>query len=180
MPKNDRPVSRSQLKREAAERTVLAERLVKMPEGELVNLSLDDDVTEAVGMARSMGSKSSAYRRQLRFVGKLLEGEDLDSLRDRFAGKDTQRRFAAEFFQRLEAWRDGLVAGDTASLEAVMEALPDVDRDGVVELANQARAETEAGKPPKSSRRLFRYLRRMAEAKQDAQYAARYDDDVGF
>jgi ribosome-associated protein len=80
--------------------------------------------------------------------------EALDTLRNK------QNR-ATALLHRLEKWRDELIAGDNETLEEVVAAFPAADRQQLRQLIRNAQKEEEAGKPPKSSRELFRYLREL-------------------
>ena len=70
---------------------------------------------------------------------------------------------ATALLHRLEKWRNELIAGDNEALEEVFAAFPNADRQHLRQLVRNAQKEEEAGKPPKSSRELFRYLRGLQE-----------------
>lgn len=162
--------SRSQKKREMNALQDLGGRLVDLPQNELEALGLPDELVKAAVMARKLKSaKNDSYRRQVQYIGRLMREIDPEPLLAHFATGDAKHQEDTQAFQRLERWRDALLDGDDSALEEIRQAHPEADISGLRETANKARAERELGRPPKSARQLFRYLRSLEYADEDEQ-----------
>ncbi len=162
--------SRSQKKREMNALQDLGERLVDLPPAVLESLGLDSEIVQAAIMARKLrDAKNDSYRRQLQFIGRLMRDIDPAPLLAHFAATDTGHQEEVQSFQRLERWRDALLEGDESVLDEIRQAFPQADIPGIRETANKAISEKEMGRPPKSSRLLFRYLRSLEIESMDEQ-----------
>lgn len=162
--------SRSQKKREMNALQDLGARLVDLPRNELDALGLPDELVKAVLMARKLrDAKNDSYRRQLQYVGRLMREIDAGPVIAHFAGADAEHQEDVQVFRRLERWRDALLAGDESALAEIGQAYPGADLSGIRETANKARAEKELGRPPRSARQLFRYLRSLERAEEGEQ-----------
>ena len=157
--------SKSQRKREMIALQELGEELVRLKAEQLAKLPLTDELREAIFAAQRMHARGARYR-QMQYIGRLMREvepapvqEALDTLRNK------QNR-ATALLHRLEKWRDELIAGDNETLEEVVAAFPAADRQQLRQLIRNAQKEEEAGKPPKSSRELFRYLRELQGGRQ--------------
>ena len=69
---DDQFVSKTQLKQESAERQKLGEKIVLLSPAHLALFTLDEELEEAIMIARRINRKKDGYRRQLQFIGKLL------------------------------------------------------------------------------------------------------------
>jgi len=152
--------SKSQLKREHHGIKDLGEELLGLSNRMLKQLELSEAALDGIATARRL--KHGALQRQLRHLANILESED-DPVRiraelDRMQ-KPTQDDIRA--LHQLERWRDALIAGEESCLAEIAARAPGFDRGFVLQLAAAARHEREAGKPPKSARRLYAYLREL-------------------
>ena len=159
MTDDEAPESKSQRKRDALALQALADELVRLPASQLDALPLDDALREGVLEARTLAR--GAYRRQLRFIGRLLREGDADPVRSALAALkragDTDRARLA----RLERWRERLMEEGDAAVTELLDAFPGADAQQLRRLVRNARREREAGQPPHSYRRLFRLLREL-------------------
>ena len=65
----------------------------------------------------------------------------------------------SEDFKKIEAWRDGLIAGNDQLVEEIVQQLHGIDQQHLIGLMKQAREELARKNPsPKAARALFRYL----------------------
>lgn len=158
---NDLPeISKSQLKREAKELLDLAKLLISMPETRLAKLPLDQDLRTEVGFARSI-TAHGARKRQLMTVGKMLRKRDNEELLDAVNNADQKTRQENARFHKVEAWRDRLIEGTDKELSGLLEQTPAANAQMLRQLIRNAKKETRLGKPPTSSRKLFKILREM-------------------
>lgn len=159
--------SKSQLKREAHELQQLGEQLTKLSADRLQRIRMPEELREAVLFAKSIKSRG-ALRRQIQTIGSLMRDIDAEPIRNALEDIAGGSKRQAIHFQKLERWRDALInEGELPldeSIEAIVEELPQADRQQLRRLALNARKERETSKPPKSSRALFRYLRELSEA----------------
>ncbi|HMM77623.1 MAG TPA: ribosome biogenesis factor YjgA [Gammaproteobacteria bacterium] len=159
----DEAKSKSQRKREHHEVKALGERLLGLAPRLLAELRLDEAVYEAIASARKL--QHGALQRQLRHLANLLvEVEDAARIRAELDRLEQPSQAEIRRLHQLERWRDALLAGDAAAVDEIAAALPACDRGLVRQLAQAARQEREAGRPPRAARRLYAYLRDASTA----------------
>lgn len=152
------PPSKSQRKRDAHALQQLGAALLELSDQQWAGLALPDDLVAALGDARHITSHG-ARKRQLKFIGKLMRDIDPQPIQDYFEQLRLQARRQAQRQHELEDWRDRMIADGDSAVDAYVADHPDADRQHLRQLLRQARKEQSAGKPPKSSRALFRYIR---------------------
>jgi ribosome-associated protein len=145
----------------------LGETLVGLSDGELAKIPIDDTrLLEVIEQARNIRSHS-AKRRHLQYLGKLMRAVDPQPIEAALASLHQSRRAEADAFKALEGWRDRLLQeGDTA-VEALMAHFPHADRQQLRQLLRQHQREQARAQAPAAARKLFRYLRELAEAAED-------------
>jgi ribosome-associated protein len=158
--------SRSQEKREALEITALGHKLTELSDRELSVLGLDGEVLAAVVECRRLSK--NARSRQLKLIGKLMRGRELDKLREGLGLVQGKRSAERAREQGLEARRRALVEGGDAALEDVLRAHPNADRQKLRQLVRDARRTPASPPQVKAFRQLLRELRLLAEADADA------------
>lgn len=159
----DLPPSKSELKRQMLALQELGKKLLDLTATQLKTLSLDEELLDALAEHKRIKSHE-ARRRQLQRIGKLMRSRDSESIQAAMDIYDSSSSAHAQHFQNLEYWRDKLIAEDTALAEFV-ELWPDCEVQLLRQLIRNTRKEAEADKPPASSRKLFRYLRQLADPK---------------
>lgn len=152
--------SKSQLKREALALQALGERLLGLPESRLQRMNLSERLRSALEESRRVKGHS-ARRRQIRWLGKILAGEDSAQLEALLAQSDAKQQADNQRFHALERWRDRLVEEGDAALPDLLERYPAADRQRLRALIRSAAKEQVAGKPPAAARKLFKYLRQL-------------------
>ena len=163
IPENDTlEISKSQRKREAHELLELAKTLMSIPESRLKRLPLDDDLRDEVNFARNIRA-FGARKRQMMTVGKMLRKRDNEELLDAVYNFDQKNRQQNVRFHQIEAWRDRLVEGNDQDLSGLLEQCPATNAQTLRQLIRNAKKEATLGKPPTSSRKLFKLLRETDE-----------------
>ncbi|WP_448505562.1 ribosome biogenesis factor YjgA [Immundisolibacter sp.] len=155
----DEEISRSQRKREVEALQEIGERLVTLNASRLGQLDIPDKLREAVREAKRL-TANGAIRRQKQYIGKLMRNVDPAPILAKFSEWDGKSREQAAKFHELERWRDRLLADDKAISELVL-AHPRADVQRLRTLIRNAHKEQAAGRPPKSSRELFKELRQL-------------------
>lgn len=153
--------SKSQRKRDSAALQDLGEELVNMPKSKLAALPLDEDLREAIALAQSIKAHGGR-KRQILYIGKMLRGIDPAPIKEAVAKLDQTDAASVAHLHRLERWRERLLTEGDEALTQLMAEYPDADSQRLRQLIRSAQQEHAAGKPPKSSRELFKYLRSLA------------------
>ena len=153
----ERP-SKSQLKREMHALQALGETLIAMKPAERARFPLSDDMLRAIEETSRIRSHEGR-RRHMQYVGKLIRKEDLTAIQGVFDAIEQEKEQRDHAFHRLEKWRDRLVDEGDDAVDLFMADYPNADRQALRQLVRNARKEREQGKPPTSSRRLFKHLR---------------------
>lgn len=152
----ERP-NKSRIKREIQALHGLASKLVAMDDAALNAMELSGELRQAVIAARGM--KHGALKRQLKFITRLLRDHSGESLLEAVAGMEQRKQQLDADFHRIERWRDRLLHEGSEALTELMQAYPRADAGQIRQLLRNAAKEARTGKPPKSSRALFRLLR---------------------
>ena len=155
-------ISKSQRKREAQEMLKLARELTLMPESRLKRLPLEAELLSEIEFARSIKAHG-ARKRQLMTVGKILRQRDNEELLDAVYNFERKDRQANARFHHIEAWRERLLEGSDQVLSALLEQVPTANAQTLRQLVRNAGKEARLGKPPASSRKLFKLLRELDE-----------------
>src|SRR6185436_7545732 len=153
----DEIVSKTKRKREMHDLQALGVALVALPESQLDDLSLDDNLRKAVLEAKRI-SAHEGRRRQMQYIGRLMRDVDPAPIRaklDAITGGSAQ---ANARHKRLEALRERLLADENALTEFAATR-PSADLQALRTLIRNTRKEQKEGKPPRAYRELFRLLK---------------------
>jgi len=153
-------ISKSQKKREAESLQELGERLVKLPAERIEEIGLPEDIYKAVMFAKTVRGRGG-LRRQMQYIGTLMRRIDPAPVQDALHNMDTGDYQKTLEFKEMERWRDDLIAGNEKLVEEILGKFPAADRQKLTHLARNATKEKESSKPPKASRALFRYLKKI-------------------
>lgn len=140
----------------------LGEALVALSKEQLAQLTLPENLFEAVREAQRIKSHEGR-RRQMQYLGKLMRGVDPEPIQqalDAWAGRSAA---ANAHFHALERWRERLLAEDDA-LTGFLAQYPQADAQQLRALIRNARKEQAEQRPPKSFRELFQVLKGLIEA----------------
>ncbi|TKI06887.1 ribosome biogenesis factor YjgA [Martelella alba] len=154
-------VSKSEIKRDAEALKKLGVELVELGKSSLERIPLDDDLREAVALAQRI--KMEGRRRQIQLIGKMLRARDVEPIRQALDKLKNRHNQQVTLLHKLETLRDRLIERGDEALEEVMALYPAADRQQLRTLVRNAQKERTAGKPPKSARQIFQYLRDQAE-----------------
>jgi len=154
--------SRSQIKRDIRALKELGIRLAGLSKGQLSAIPMSEKTRAAVLAAQGMAR--NALSRHYRYLSSLLREEDVAAIRTALTGELQPHVKEVAEQHETERLRDELLSGDERPLAAFVARYPKCDRAHVRLLARNARKELQLGKPPRSARLLFRYLRRLSLA----------------
>lgn len=153
------PPSKSQRKRESHSLQDLGKQLADLPPAKLKLLNLPEELYTAL-IDYKRFNKWEALRRQMQYIGRLMRDIDPAPIAAQIDSWSHSTRAGVAVFHEVEKWRDRLLA-EPAALEAFCVAHPAADRVKIAALINRAGVERDGGKPPASSRLLFRELGRV-------------------
>ncbi len=156
--------SKSQVKRELHALVDLGERLTTLKPDLLNRLPLTDGLRRALADAPKH-TANIARKRHILFIGRLMRDQDIDAILTLIDQLDASTRQYNERFHGLERWRDRLLGGDDSVLESFVGDYPEADRQHLRQLIRQAQHEAAQSKPPAASRKIFKYIRELDEAK---------------
>lgn len=149
--------SRTQIKREMETRQALGERLIQLPDSRLEKLGLPGELLEAIRLARRL-TRRGALRRQRQYIGVLMRSLEIEPIERALAETDHHHELGKHRFHKAERCRDRLIEGDSSCFEELITEYPLMDIQHLRSLVRNARKEAAAGKPPRSSRLVFRFL----------------------
>lgn len=158
-------VSKTKRKQAMNELQDMGEALVKLGNSRLAELNLPDELLTAVLEAKRITS-NGATRRQMQYIGRLMRDIDAAPVKAKLDAWSGNSKTEAARFHRLERWRERLLT-DESSLPEFITEYPAADVQQIRTLIRNARKEAEAGKPPKSSRALFKLLKEITESSQE-------------
>jgi ribosome-associated protein len=161
----EEPTSKTQLKAEADEQQALGVRLTELPKDKLLKLDLPDTVLTAVLDTKKI-TANGAIRRHRQYLGRLMREIDNAPILEQLARWDGKHTAENAYFHGLERWRDRMIA-DSNVLAEFIALYPQTDIQQLRTLVRNAQKELAAGKPPKSSREIFKLLREVTQASQE-------------
>jgi len=155
----DLPPSKTKLKAEADAQQALGVRLSELPKDKLLKLNLPEDVITAILDTKKI-TANGAIRRHRQYLGRLMREIDTAPITEQLARWEGKHTAENAYFHGLERWRDRLIS-DANALSEFMALHPATDSQQLRTLIRNAQKEQAAGKPPKSSREIFRLLREI-------------------
>ncbi|GGO82837.1 UPF0307 protein [Marinobacterium nitratireducens] len=156
-------VSKTRRKQEMHALQALGKKLVGLNNEQLDKVPLEPELLAAVKECQRL-RKGEAIRRQLQYIGRLMRLADADAIEEAMDRFEAGKQAHDAHFHKLERWRDRLVNGDGSDLTAYIEEYPHADVQHLRQLVRNAQKEAQQQKPPASARKLFKYLRELAES----------------
>ena len=163
----DRPPSKSQVKRDMLALLDLGKQLVDLSPEKLKQLPLGEKLFEAIRLAQKINAREGR-RRQVHYVGKLMRDADADAIRQQLDIWENGSREQTAAMHRLETLRDLLLSDDNA-LTQLLNEYPGADVQHLRALIRAGRKESESntrllpGQSPqrKHYRALFQALKTL-------------------
>lgn len=150
--------SKTQLKQESEALQKIGEQLVSLGQSALAKIPMDDELTEAVLLARRINKKKDGYRRQLQLIGKMMRHRDVQPIEFALQQLQLAHLQLNQQFHHIEKARDQVLTGDDG-INIVMNEHPDLDRQKLRQLSRLASKQAQTNKPPKAAREIFQYLK---------------------
>jgi ribosome-associated protein len=89
--------------------------------------------------------------------------EDVAAIRAALAGELQPHADEVAVLHEAERWREKLLSDDESQLAVFLERPAECDRTRLRQLVRNAKKERDLGKPPKSARQLFRFLKELLD-----------------
>lgn len=154
--------SRTQIKKAAQAVVDLGVELSEMTPNELKKLDLPPKLEEAVITLKNL-EIGPALKRQRLFLGRLLRKNEhfIVEIKEKLAERELKTKQQNAYFLQLEKWRDRMLEEGDEALDPFMERFPHADRQQLRQWIRNAQKESESGKPAKTSRLIFKYLKAL-------------------
>ncbi|WP_333877927.1 ribosome biogenesis factor YjgA [Methylobacter sp.] len=172
--------NKTQIKKDMAALFALSEEMSELPAGQLKILELPEIINKAVVEVSGMPHKG-ARKRLLKFIAGQLNKMDIEPILEKLSRIKNKSAHAVREHHIVERWRDRLISEGNDALTALLDEQPHADRQLLRQLLRNAQKEAEAGKPPKSSRLLYRQLKELfkveGEPDDDTEFEDEQEDD---
>jgi ribosome-associated protein len=154
-------ISKTRRKREAKDLQDLGAALVKLSKEQLARIEMPENLREAVEECRGI-TKHEGRRRQMQYIGKIMRDIDAGPIAAQLAQIEAPSRRQTAVFHVAERWRADIMEQPDAVARFVTQ-FPEADPHRLRELAEKAREEKRASKPPRSYRELFHVLNALLQ-----------------
>lgn len=170
--------NKTQIKKEIAEIADLAEELAGLTPNQIKSFELPELLQNSILQVATMPPKG-ARKRQLKYITAGLRKLDLTEIQERLARLKSKSAHAVREHHLAERWRDKLVADQGNSLlTELLEEYPQADSQQIRQLQRNAKKEATTGKPLKSARLLYKYLKILFEGASHHDADTEVDFDV--
>ncbi|WP_027859317.1 ribosome biogenesis factor YjgA [Marinobacterium jannaschii] len=156
-------VSRTQIKRQMEALQKLGEKLIALKPDQLAKVPMSEALAAAIEEAGRIKPRSSAMKRHMNYVGRLMRTEDAEAIQQGLDLFDASKQAHNAVFHKLERWRDRLISGGNDELQQYLSENPQAEIQHLRQLVRNAKKEAEKGQAPAHARKLFKYLRELAE-----------------
>lgn len=168
--------NKTQIKKDMAALFALSEEIAELSAGQIKTLELPEVINKAVMEASGMAHKG-ARKRLLKFIAGQFHKIDAEPILEKLARIKNKSAHAVREHHIAERWRDRLVAEGNDALTELLDEQPHADRQLLRQLLRNAQKEAEAGKPPKSSRLLYRQLKELFNIEGEPDDESEFEDE---
>ncbi|MGZ4991028.1 MAG: ribosome biogenesis factor YjgA [Methylobacter sp.] len=168
--------NKTQIKKDMTALFALSEEMSELSAGQLKILELPELIHKAVAEVSGMPHKG-ARKRLLKYIAGQLHKMDVEPILDKLSRIKNKSAHAVREHHVVERWRDRLIAEGNNALTALLDEQPHADSQLLRQLIRNAQKEAEAGKPPKSSRLLYRQLKELFKLEGEPDDDAVFEDD---
>jgi ribosome-associated protein len=152
--------SKSALKREATSLQELGVKLSALPDQEIKELDLPDNLFVALCDLKRLPSHGAQVR-QRQYIGKLMRNIDPEPVLAKLAEKKLRHDTEIRHFQQIERWRDRLLSDPAGAVPELLQEYPRTDHAALMRLLHKAERERQEQRSPAGARELFAFLREL-------------------
>ncbi len=156
-------VSKTQLKRESHEIQDLGKRLTALSADHLARIDLDEQVLEAIALARKIANKRSALKRQYQYLGKLLRARDTDTIAAQLSLIDNESQLSIQRHHLAERWRNRLLEEGDAVIQDFLDEWPQADRQQLRQLSRNYQKAPSDEKRTHHSRLIYKVIKQTID-----------------
>ena len=164
----DSKPSKTQRKQAALALTALGRQLVELKPSLLGQIDLDENLIQAIEIARGIRSHI-ARKRQLQYLGKLLRQVDTEAIGVQLERILAPGRQEASFAKMAEHWREQLLEQGNPALTAFLQQFPATDHQLLRQYLRQARQDPDKPKTKQAKKALYRELLQIIQQAQKAE-----------
>jgi ribosome-associated protein len=158
--------NKTRIKKEIGELFALGETMSKLSAAHLSSLELPENIHKAVKEVADM-PHTGARKRLLKYIAAQLHKIDVAPIQENLARIQNKSAHSVREHHLSEHWRDKLIDEGNEAVTELFDEQPDADLQQIRQLLRNIKKETETGKPPKSSRLLYRYLKSLFQSETD-------------
>lgn len=153
--------NKTRIKKEIAAVFAMAEEICELTPAQIAEFGLPESVEQALVEAGKMG-RNAARKRLLKYITAQLRILDTEAVAEKLARMKNRSAHAVREHHQAERWRDELLADSgNQSLTVFLSEFPEADSQHLRQLQRNAQKEAKEGKPPKSARLLYKYLKEL-------------------
>ncbi|HEY2627870.1 MAG TPA: ribosome biogenesis factor YjgA [Usitatibacter sp.] len=149
-------ISKTRRKKQMKDLQDVGAALVKLSPEVLARIDMPETLRDAV-LACKGYTKHEAIRRQMQYIGRLMRNFDPGPIAQQIAHLEAPNKRDITLFHEAEKWRTEILA-DVEAIQRFVKEFPEADPLRLRDLAEKARAEQDADKPPRKFRELFHVL----------------------
>jgi len=154
--------SKTQKKRDASALQELGIKLTQLSDEQLQSMPLPNTLLDAITTTRKI-HHHGGLKRQLQYIGKLMRDLDPEPIKQALNKLQHKRNHDTAKLHQVESWRDQLIQESPTIMSELLESFSEMDRQYVRQLVRNAQHEKNQQKPPKSARKLFKYLQELQD-----------------
>lgn len=160
--------NKTQIKKDIALLNALGEEISNLPSAQISSLNLPEKLETAIREVAKMPHKS-ARKRQLKFIAQQFHKmeSEVEPIFEKVAKFKNKSSHAVREHHLIEKWRDRLLKEGQGALTELLDDYPHADSQHLRQLMRNAQKEFAAGKPPKSSRLIYRELKALFEIEEE-------------
>ena len=150
--------NKTKIKKEIGVLFEMGETMSKLSATHLKSLDLPENIHKAVSDVTAM-PHNGARKRLLKYIAGQLHKLDVSPYQEKLARIQNKSAHSVREHHIVEHWRDRLIHEGNDAITELFDEQPSVDLQHIRQLLRNIKKETETGKPPRTSRLLYRYLK---------------------
>ena len=158
--------NKTRIKKEIGELFTLGETMSKLSAAHLISLELPENIHKAVKEVADM-PHTGARKRLLKYIAGQLHKIDVTAIKESLDRIQNKSAHSVREHHIVEHWRDRLINEGSDAFTDLFDEQPTTDLQQIRQLLRNIKKETENGKPPRSSRLLYRYLKSLFQFETD-------------
>jgi len=153
----DQELSKSAIKQKMHELKALGDKIVALPDAQLNLLPLDENLRDAVLLARKI-TKRGGLKRQLQYIGKLMRNIDPEPIETVLNNIENAHLQDNNAFHLKEQWRDELLSGGNDKLTEFYNLYPETDLQRLRQLIRSYKNAGNDDKKKQAARLVFQLI----------------------